>query len=101
MHSRTTRLKGGGDGVFGDFKAGLVESACETAHRAEGGYGEQTARLQGFVGGGEPGAVVDPRAVGGRERGGFEMDEDGVEGSGVFAQGIGSAVVFQEDAIIC
>ena len=96
--ARALCVRRGRDGEFRHLEARTLEAAGEIGDVAGAGDGEQAARLQGFERGGHPAALIDPRAVARAGRRGVEMDEDGVEQSGVLDERLRAAVVFQSDA---
>ena len=84
--------------MLDDFVALALKIAGEVRHFLCGGDGDEATRLECLIGGGEPFFIVHKELAAGAERGVIEVQEDGVEATGVFVQGTGAGIWLDGDA---
>lgn len=98
--TRFLRTRRNRHGILRDVKAAALQTAADVCRPARAGDRQQTTLLQGLIRGGQPAAVIDPRAILGIRRRRIEVQQNGMQHAGVTQQPRGPAIVFQDHARI-
>ena len=94
--TRLLRACGNRHGILRDIKATSLQTAADVCRPSRPGDRQQTALLQGLVRGGQPAAVIDPRAIVEIHRRRIEVQQNRMQHAGVTQQPRRPAIVFQD-----